>query len=92
MQLVKQIMFIVIVIVVLPEGHASVCAVCPQQTGCTHADATTESYDSQSHGYVERRQSSAAADTTRAKERRRLGGAHSVCRCRMHKQRSRYSS
>jgi hypothetical protein len=39
----------------MQEGHASVCAVCPQHTGCTPADATTDSCDSQSHGYVERR-------------------------------------
>ena len=45
----------------MQEGHASVCAVCPQHTGCTPADATTDSCDSQSYGYVERRQSSAAA-------------------------------
>jgi hypothetical protein len=45
----------------MQEGHASVCAVCPQHTGCTHADATADSCDSQSHGCVERRQSSAAA-------------------------------
>jgi hypothetical protein len=45
------------------EGHASVCAVCPQHTGCTLADATTDSCGSRSHGCVERRQSSAAAKT-----------------------------
>jgi hypothetical protein len=29
----------------MQEGHASVCAVCPQHTGCTPADATTDSCD-----------------------------------------------
>jgi hypothetical protein len=39
----------------MQEGHASVCAVCPQHTGYTHAYATTYSCDSQSHGCVESR-------------------------------------
>jgi hypothetical protein len=51
----------------MQEGYTSVCAVCPQHTGYTgtHAYATTYSCDSQSHGCVERRQSSAAAKAAR---------------------------
>jgi hypothetical protein len=41
----------------MQEGHASICAVCPQHTGYTHAYATADSCDSQSHGCVERQQS-----------------------------------
>jgi hypothetical protein len=52
-------------ILFMQEAHASVCAVRPQHTGCTLVNATTDSCDSQSHGYVKRRQSSAAANAAR---------------------------
>jgi hypothetical protein len=60
------------------EGHAWVCAVCPQHTGCTPADATTDSCDSQSHRYVERRQSIAAAKTAHWRETATWVSSHCV--------------
>jgi hypothetical protein len=51
----------------MQAGHAA-CAACPQNTGCTHANATTDSCDSQSHGYVKRQQSSDTANAAREGE------------------------
>jgi hypothetical protein len=43
--MVEGVIDIYVLLLSMQEGHASVCAVCPQHTGCTHADATTDSWN-----------------------------------------------